>query len=676
MNDDDIELTDSQSLARKWLSAIKERGEAKAEKNWVTRSKKIIKRYRDEREASDDSSKFNILWSNVETIMPATYARTPKADVSRRNTDENPVARTAARILERALQYEINEYPDFDDTMRLCVMDRLLPGRGTAWVRFETYDVSRPEDQTLFPQNEAEVASFAAEQTPAQPGVLERAVVDYVYWEDFRHSDGRTWADVTWVARRVYMGKRAGIERFGEGFANVPMLRQASGIDDGDKSSAGKKATVWEVWDKDTRLVYWVAEGYSELLDVKQDIYGLEGFFPCPKPLYATQTSDQLTPIPDFSLYQDQAAELDLITTRINGLVKAMRLNGAYDASQPELSRILSSNDNTLIPVENWGALSEKGGIGGAISWVPIRDAAQALVQLYASRDQTKQVIYEITGLSDIIRGATKASETATAQNIKRQFGSLRLETRQHQIAVFATELLKIKAEMMMDLYSPQTLIAMSGMIDTLDAPYIEPAIMLMKSEPVRAYKIEVAADSLVALDEEQQKDDAVEFLGAAGVFIRQTVEAVQVVPEIGPLAMELLLMGVRSFKAGRQVEAAFEQFKAQIEQSRGQQGQEQAQEDDGRQELQKAQMEAQADLMRERIKGEVAVQVERERAQINAQLEAMRAQHDAMKEQWKAQLDAAVKVQLESMRSAKDGVIQISPATVASERRVAREIQ
>ena len=47
---------------------------------------------------------------------------------------------------------------------------------------------------------------------------------------------------------------------------------------------------------------------------------------------------------------------------------------------------------------------------------------------LYQQREQIKAVIYELTGLSDIARGASKASETLGAQQLKSQWGSIRLK--------------------------------------------------------------------------------------------------------------------------------------------------------------------------------------------------------------------------------------------------------
>jgi len=112
--------------AGKWLSELKL---AKREdEKWAKRGKKIVKRYRDERSGwSDNAKRFNILWANVQTIMPALYGKTPRAQVERRYKDQDPVGRTAAQILERALQYEIDHYGDFDASIKSAVLDRLLP---------------------------------------------------------------------------------------------------------------------------------------------------------------------------------------------------------------------------------------------------------------------------------------------------------------------------------------------------------------------------------------------------------------------------------------------------------------------------------------------------------------------------------------------------------------------
>lgn len=718
----DIEQAPDQS-ARVWLDEIKRRREDAEYKKWLRRSKLIVKRFRNETAANDHGARLNLLWSNIETLFPAIYARPPKAEVSRRNKDEDPVARTAARILERALQYEIDEYPDFDQHVRAAILDRLLPGMGVTWVRFEQFEVARPGDDLgdeadgvelvvetppmpmdggamlALPAPEAmgEMSMLPAiPPAPLVPEVKERAVVDYIYWEDFCWGEARQWTDVPWVARREYITRQKGIERFGDAFRAVPLVHQPVGLDEEQRSTGGrsedlKKAVVWEIWDKDSKQRIFVASGHDAILESTDDPYGLEGFFPCPRPLFATQTSDQIIPIPDFSQYQDQANEVDQLTERIHGLTRALKLNGAYDASNGELARILQANDNTLIPVQNWAGLSEKGGLQGVMEWVPLKDVVAALQAAWAAREQAKQGIYEITGISDIIRGATKATETATAQDIKRQFGSLRLQNRQRDIAVFCTEILRIKAQLMCDIYSPETLLAMSGIQGTDDGQYADAAIAMLQSEPLREYQITVAADSLVALDEEQEKTQRMEFLQAIGGYIKEAMIAAQQVPEIAPLALSLMMFAVRAFPAAKPIEADFEEFKAALEnrppadpnadaqaQQQAEMAKVQAQMQIEQMKLQMQaqaeqaklqadahaqQLRAQADIQIQQVKIQSQAQLEQQRAQMQADIDRYRADVDAQGkaaiaqmqmefQRWKAELDAAVKIETANISS------------------------
>lgn len=639
---DDNEYNPTQ-VAERWLQEL--RMAKKEDEKWVKRGKKIIRRYRDDRQGySDTAKRYNILWANIQTLFPSMYGKTPQAQVERRHKDQDPVGRTASQILERAIQYELDNYRDFDHAMRSAIMDRLLPGRGVAWVRFETKDVIQ-SDGTPLPQ------SFAC--------------VDTVYWEDFRCSPARTWEEVTWVARRVYMTRRDGLERFGDRFENVPLTHEPIGLDEmvknGEDVSHLKKAQVWEIWDKSTQKVCWVAEGSQEALDQIDDPYGLDSFWPCPKPLYATQTTDTLVPIPDYALYQDQAEEIDLLTQRINMLVKALKVVGVYDASQASIQRMMNEGvDNTLIPVDTWAAFSEKGGIKGTVDFLPLDSVVGALQQCYAAREQAKQVIYEVTGLSDIIRGASMASETATAQQIKSQFASLRLRDMQRNVALFATELLKIKGQLMADLYSPEQLVEMSGIMGTQDAQFAEPAMQLLKTEPARNFRIEVAADSLVEIDEQSEKTNRLEFLQAAGGFLQQAMPAAQQAPALAPLLAEMLLFGVRAFRASRPLEAAFDTAMAKLSQPQEPQQQQpdpeavkaqaQMQVEQGRMQMEQAKLQMQGQI--EQVKLQGAQQIEQFKAQTAIQLEQMKQEAETARSKYKADLDAQTKLAIAQMSS------------------------
>lgn len=610
--------------------------------------RKIIKRFRDERKDSAYSdARFNIFWSNVKTLKPAIYSRPPKVEVSRRFKDQNDVGRTAAIILERVIDYELRQYSDYHNAMSQTVDDRLLPGRGVAWIRYEpkiekveedqiTDDVYQA-DEAYAAKNENEANGLAGEDTePLERVADERTPVDYVFWEDFAHLPARTWEEVTWVARRVYMSPEEGEERFGEKFKAVPLTHLPEKYKDTDYDQnvvpGLKKAVVWEIWCKPSKTVYWIAEHYDEILDEKEDPLELENFFPCPKPIYATVTTDSLVPVPDFKMYQDQADEIDDITGRIQHLTRALKVMGVYAADEPALARLMKEgNDAVMVPVTNWPAFTEKGGLQNAVQFMPLGDVVQALQTLYAARESCKQIIYETTGISDILRGASSAQETATAQQIKSQFASIRLNDMKDDVARFARDLLRMKAEIICSKYQPEIILTISGIANTPDAQFAAEAIALLKNEPLRNFQIDIQTDTLVELDEQGEKQNRIEFLSATAGFLDKAVQAAQVAPDIVPIVMQMLLFGIRGFKTGRELEGVFEQTSQQMMAKLQQPKQEQPDP-----EQMKIQMQAQAE-------------------QAKMQLEQQKAQQEAQMAEWKAQLEAQTQIQIAQIRAETD---------------------
>jgi hypothetical protein len=129
-----------------WYKTIM--GYERSYKRWEARVDRIVKKYKDDsRYDRNPNARFNILWSNVQTIQPAIFARLPRPDVSRRFRDNDPIGRVASLMLERALEFEIEHYGDYKSAMNNSVLDRLLGGRGVAWVRYEPHFVGEMSDE-------------------------------------------------------------------------------------------------------------------------------------------------------------------------------------------------------------------------------------------------------------------------------------------------------------------------------------------------------------------------------------------------------------------------------------------------------------------------------------------------------------------------------------------------
>lgn len=571
---------------------------------WEKRVSKITKRYRSEntlQNRDNPPTHFPIFWSNVQTLIPAVFARLPQPDVSRRFSDRDPVGRVSALILERALDFEIQHYPDYKATMKECVSDRFLGGRGTAWARYEPHmkagAIQQPPDGAQVSEDENE---------PEETLEYECAPVDYVHYKDFGHQVARTWEEVTCVWRKVYMTRAACVERFGAKVGEkIPLDASPEELKRSDRENAElseqKRACVIELWDKTKKEAVWLSKSMKELLDKKADPLELEEFFPCPRPLYATLTNDSLIPVPDFALYQDQANSLDILADRIDGLVKALQVKGVYDASLgPEIARLFTDADNTdLRPVKAWQAFAEKNGLAGCMDLVDLTPIAKALESAYIAFDQEKNQIYDITGIADIIRGQSKASETATAQQIKGQYAGLRLRDMQHGVALFATDLLRLKAQIVCG-FDPQTLIAISAaeQLSPEDQKFIPQAIELLRDRPLRNFRVDITADSLVQIDEKEEKESTVEFLQATTTFFQGTAEVAAAAPELLPLFIELYKFGARRFKVGKQVEGqldqALEALKAKAQQPQQMPPEAQAEQMRAQADMQKAQLDVQ----------------------------------------------------------------------------------
>jgi len=542
-----------QGTAQYWQMELESADQT--EKDWRDRGRAVVARYRDERSADSFGAglykQFNILWSNTETMKGALFARMPKADVRRRYNDNNPITRQTAIVLERALQYG-NEVYSADKPIRAALEDYLLPGRGVIWVVYEPIFVK----ETIQVESLDEFGNMIMIDQEEERIADQRCYFEYVNWEDYRESPAKRPEDVYWKARRHLLTRDELIEKGFKNASNIPLNwspEPSEGYSE-EYSEVFSRAEVWEIWDKYKEKRYFVSKGYNEILAEDDDPYGLEKFFPTPDALVAIRTNETSVPIPEFTLYQDQADELDRITTRISNLIEGLKRRGIYDASVPELSHLADAGDNDFVPSENFAQLASKGGLGAVFQQEDIAPIAQVLQGLYQQRNQVLDTIYQITGISDIIRGSTKASETATAQQLKAQFGSMRMRKKQGEIAEYIRDLFRIKAELIAEHYEPEMLASMTALT-------ITPEMMqIMRDDKLRSYSIDIESDATIFTDEEEEKRTRIEFLSSFGSYLERAVSIASRSPDLTPLAFQALRFLMGAWKVGRNFEDIIDQ--------------------------------------------------------------------------------------------------------------------
>lgn len=553
-----------------WLDRIKDY--QVAFQKWADQCRNLDKLY-SRRERSDAADReYAIFWANIEVLKPAVYARPPVPVVAPRFKDNNAVALSASEVLERACVVNF-EQQDLNGLMQAVRDDFLMYARGTGWARF-----AMVEDKEAVPY-------------------------DHVAGCDFAHEMQRSWRIVGWVARRAWLTRDEGKKRFGDAFDGVPLKKQDEYAVTPQKTD---KAAVWEIWNKATGKVIWVAEDYRDVLDEQEAFLSLAGFFPCPPPAYGTLTPGSLIPVPEILQYKDQIEEINEYTARIAALSQSLRMKGFYAAGQGDISEaietaIKSIDDRaTMIPVSSMAALGP-GGFKDSIVWFPVKDVIELITSLVELRRVVIEDVYQITGISDIVRGSTDAGETATAQQIKSQWGSLRIRERQNELVRFARDMARITAEIMAENFAPETLVAMSqtnlptqaqkqqaqmavqqaqmmaqqgqpqeppkDAVAALKKPSLEEVMAFLRDDRARGFTIEIETDSTIQPDEDAEKQRRVEFVTAVGGLFQQAAPIVMQAPQLGPFMGAVLKFAADGFRAGRPLGGSIDNLVEMLEQ-------------------------------------------------------------------------------------------------------------
>ncbi|MBY2993773.1 hypothetical protein HF263_03945 [Rhizobium leguminosarum] len=590
-------------------------------KSWIDRCTKIEKIYLQQADqANATKRRFPMLWANISVLQPAVYARVPQPVVERRFKDSQPVARMASELVERNLAFTADD-ADLDSLMRAVRDDFLLCARGTVWLRYEAD--FEPLDIGVEPSNVPALDMQGDDGGPTPEQITdERVCIDYVHWSDFLHSPARRWKDVTWVARRVPMTDEEFDKRFPEGRASLAANGAGSnhGTNQTERAQNEGKTYVWEIWCKSENYTVWIAEGSPVALEVSEPPLKLTRFFPCPRPAFGTLSTSSLIPVPDYVYYQQQCDEIDMLTKRVNKLTDQLRLKIFYPSGDGSVSPAIEKamrpeNDTVMVPIPEWAAFTDKGG-SNAIVTLPIDEVQKVIVACIEVRKQLVEDVYQITGISDIVRGDTQASETATAQRIKSQWGSIRIRDRQAELARFARDIVNLAGEIICDQFQPETLMLVSGiqlptaaqkqqvqmqmqqqqmaqqqaamraqqmgqpapppqppqlppeMQKMMEQPTIDEVVQLLRNDSVRGFRIDIETDSTIEPDEDAEKQRRMEFVQMVGGFMQQAGAIAQQTPMLVPVMVETLLFAARGFRAGRQLENTLEQVGAQLSQS------------------------------------------------------------------------------------------------------------
>jgi len=637
--DIDRKPKDATEYVSRWVEAV--RAAKSLEKNWREEEAcKAVEAFRGEKASA--SRDFNLYHSNIEILAPAIFNSVPVPDVRRRFADSDPAGKFAADIIERALSMSMDSY-DFDQRVKLGVYDMAITGRGVMRVRYE------PE--------------MAMDESLGVEAVkYQTAPCEYVSWDRFTVGPAITWDDVPWIEFDHYLSKDQVEKLAGEEMARKLPYNYTAAGKDGEKSTsenipdAFKRVYLMEIWDKRDRKVIFVCPDWcDEVVREAEDPLKLEEFFPVPRPMYAVAPVGKLCPVSPITIYRGLLEELNEVTRRISRLVKQLRPRGGYLGTGLDMKPMAEADDGELVPLQGSEMTLAAGAVGidKAITWFPMEPTVLALRELLAQRDAIKQTIYEVTGIADIMRGASDAGETASAQKLKAQFGSVRVRAMQMEVARFVRDLLRLKANIMAKLFEPAVLMEMTGikllpqaqkqqlmqmaqanpeqaqqiaqqqpeLVEMVKGPSMEEVFGLLRSDKMRAYRIDIETDSTIRGDLMRNQEQMASFLQGTGQYLAAIGPMVKEGAIPKEAAVELYAAFARQFQLGKSAEDALDNLAKSASQPQA---------DPAAAEAAKGQAEADAKM-----------QVEGAKLQAQQQLEAAKLEMEQMKLQATAQAKA-----------------------------------
>ncbi len=708
----------SEKDARTWKKELQLAD--KREKEWRSDSEKVIKRYRAEEKKKGGVA---ILWSNTETLRPAIYNSRPSPDVRRRFRDADPTGKAVSEVLERSLMVMV-DYECTDQALKNDTLDGLLCGRGCSRIRYipSIKQVEATEKPDTDDKDDIE-APPSEEQEETEEVEYEQVLPEHVDWRDLRIGYGRTWDEVPSVFFRHKLTRPDALKKFNE--EDIARVKFAAPTAEDPKkpgeqvNETQKIAEFWEVWDKIGERVFFIQEEAPNLIFPTDNPDGeppidFSGFFPIPEPLYLIENTGSLLPLIPFHQYEPQAKQLDKISARIDKITDGMRLRAIYDAKLVELGDLMSGDDNEMIAVQNAQAWMD-GGLDKAISWFPTEKAVELLEGLYKARAEQKAIIDEITGISDIIRGATDPNETKGAQDLKATFGSVRLQRMQKEVQRYAKDLMRLASEAMCGKFAPETFAEMTelqfptaqqkAMLQMqaqqaqamqgqppmpgapppppppdsalLQVPSWDEILQLMRSNAMRRFKIDVETDSTVAgtLNSDMQG------LSQVLTAVHEALTGLTPIVQSGMLpidaAKELVMTIIRRARMGIAVEDVFEKMQApkpppdpNAGKVQGEVAKVQAQSQADAQraqvetqgKVQVAQASAQAQVAKTHAEGQIQVQITQLREEAETQRQLTAQAHEAQIASMQEKYDAAVKIIVATISASKSADPQAGP--------------
>ena len=490
-------------LQKVWLARIT--AEEKAHKDARDRMREVEDVYNSN--LGTDNLYVPLYWQVVNVQHVGVYSAQPVPDVRPRNETDNPVFRQVARMIGRALSYCVDDQ-SFDFNLNRSIDDYLSVGMGVPRVKVNS---------VITQTDSGQVNHF--NQPVMQEEVKDQTINwEYVPWGRFGWQACNSWSMCDFIYFRHRMTQAQIRAKFGR---TVKASKDENDRTDPNSWQA-KTFDIYEVWDRKARKVLFIGKGESVPVKVVDDPLGLIDFYPIPMPMMLNLPSEEMIPKPDYDFIEHYDKELNRLQERRMGLLEQIKAAGAYDKGLPELKGMMELEDGQMLSVQNLiGRLGAVGGADAAFYWLPIKEKVEALVQLTQQIQFVKSQVDEVLGIADIVMGTTKASESATAQDIKGRWVGIRLTRKRECVQYTVREMLRIMAQLLGSHITPENLQRMTQMQMT------EQMMEIFKSDTLMDFMIDIETESTVAKDEEKERRTHQEMLNGVAQYSQSVLPMV-----------------------------------------------------------------------------------------------------------------------------------------------------
>ncbi len=390
-------------------------------------------------EAYQKEKSYNIFYSNVNVLEANLLSNSPKPDIQRRFLKKLESQKLkyntyleVAKVSEGCISY-YSDIANLQKSFKKTIHNSVKVGRGVDWVEYQPVIETSQEGGKVVADRKLLVKSLS--------------------YKEFMCSSAEDWDSVWWVARRHLLSKEDLRKRF-----NYDAKEDELNFE-GVKETSQKRAEIWEVWDKTEKKRHFVLNSGIEnkYLESQDDPYKLEEFFPCSAIAWLTD-KESVIPIPEYKVYRKKAIELNYVSKKSDDLEEAVKLVVITANQNKDITSEISDAKNGAVISINMADPTGNKNVANMLTAIPVDGALNVMAHCETKKEELKRDIYDITGISDLMRGVSESNETATAQKIKGVFGSLRFQNRQKTVQQHIKKIYSIMTEIICEHWDEKTM--------------------------------------------------------------------------------------------------------------------------------------------------------------------------------------------------------------------------